>query len=310
MPPPFPDIEVVSRDLTRPQDAASWLHREREALLARTGNSGALLLRGLPIASAQDFHECVEALDLGRFRYRESLSNAVRVDRTDLVFTANEAPPEATIRLHHELAQTPAHPRHLLFFCEAAAEEGGATALCRSDQLHDEIKRDHPEFLAVAASEGVVYRHVMPADDDPDSSMGRSWRSTLNADTRVAAENKLAGLGYTSAWLPEDELEVTTPTLPAVLALPDGRRTFFNQIVATRSWKDTRNDPSRAVRLGGGGEIPISLRDDLAERTDALAVDLDWQNGDVAIIDNHLVQHGRRPFVGKRSVLVAFGARA
>jgi len=306
----FPDLLTPDRDLADAESVARWLSEQREPLSERANASGALLLRGFPLATAQDFHLCVEALDLGRFSYRDSLSNAVRIDRTDRVFTANEAPPEATIRLHHELAQTPAHPRHLLFFCERAAESGGATALCRSDDLYDTLAGQFPDFVSDVERHGVVYRHVMPAEDDPDSSMGRSWRNTLSVERRDDAEARLTELGYTSSWLDEDAVEVITPPLPGTRALGDGRTSFFNQIVATRSWRDARNDPERAARLGNGKAIALELRDEIASQTDAHAIDLDWQVGDLAILDNHRVQHGRRPFEGKRSVLVAFGARA
>ena len=59
----------------------------------------------------------MEALPLPAFTYDESLSNAVRRNRTDRVFTANEAPPELEIFLHHEMAQTPCFPRYLFFYC-------------------------------------------------------------------------------------------------------------------------------------------------------------------------------------------------
>ncbi|MEV5548310.1 TauD/TfdA family dioxygenase [Streptomyces sp. NPDC052309] len=36
-----------------------------------------------------------------------------------------------------------------------------------------------------------------------------------------------------------------------------------------------------------------------------LAVDVDWAAGDLLLIDNVLVAHGRRPFTGRRRVLVA-----
>jgi alpha-ketoglutarate-dependent taurine dioxygenase len=34
-------------------------------------------------------------------------------------------------------------------------------------------------------------------------------------------------------------------------------------------------------------------------------VDVDWNTGDLLVIDNVLVGHGRRPFTGSRRVLVA-----
>ena len=41
-----------------------------------------------------------------------------------------------------------------------------------------------------------------------------------------------------------------------------------------------------------------------------LSFDLNWQMGDVALIDNDRVMHGRRPFQGQRSVLASLCANA
>jgi hypothetical protein len=35
------------------------------------------------------------------------------------------------------------------------------------------------------------------------------------------------------------------------------------------------------------------------------AVDVDWRDGDLLLIDNVLVGHGRRPYTGSRRILVA-----
>ena len=48
-------------------------------------------------------------------------------------------------------------------------------------------------------------------------------------------------------------------------------------------------------------QIAIDLADDLS-------FDLALQTGDVALIDNYLVMHGRRPFVGERRVLASLVA--
>ena len=38
---------------------------------------------------------------------------------------------------------------------------------------------------------------------------------------------------------------------------------------------------------------------------DELSFDIPWQSGDVALVDNFLVMHGRRPFEGQRRVLAS-----
>ena len=115
------------------EEMLTWLTESRAEMRARLQTHGAILFRGFPVRTDQQFDGFVGALDCPNFPYRESLSNAVRVNRTERVFTANEAPPDVTIYLHHEMAQTPVYPSSLFFFCEQAAEEGGATPLCRSD---------------------------------------------------------------------------------------------------------------------------------------------------------------------------------
>jgi alpha-ketoglutarate-dependent taurine dioxygenase len=44
------------------------------------------------------------------------------------------------------------------------------------------------------------------------------------------------------------------------------------------------------------------------ELGDKLSFDLPWQTGDVALVDNFLVMHGRRPFSGSRRVLASLVA--
>ena len=47
-------------------------------------------------------------------------SYAYRLNCTPRVFSANEVPPEVTIFLHHEVAQSPIYPSKVFFFCQTA----------------------------------------------------------------------------------------------------------------------------------------------------------------------------------------------
>jgi hypothetical protein len=145
----------------------------------------------------------------------------------------------------------------------------------------------------------------MPGENDAASGMGRSWQSTLRATTRTEAEARLRELGYEWEWLPEG-LRATTPVLPAVRKLADGRTTFFNQLIAAaRGWKDSRNDPSRAITFGDGTPLDRDAVLIAVELGDELSFDIPWQRGDVALVDNYVAMHGRRTFTGTRKVLAS-----
>src|SRR5262245_4923575 len=288
------------------RDATAWVSAHRNDLIAKADRHGAILFRGFPLATDKDFDCFVDAFKLTNFPYYESLSNAVRVNRTPRVFTANEAPSSVTIFLHHEMAQTPIYPSKLFFFCEQPAETGGATPICRSDVLWEKLKQRCPEFARDCETKGLRYSHVMPGENDAASGMGRSWQSTLRATTHEGAEVQLRDHNYSWEWLPDDCLRVTTPLLPAVRKLPDGRTTFFNQLIAAaRGWKDSRNDPSKAITFGDGSSLDRDAVLVAAELGDELSFDIPWQRGDVALVDNFVAMHGRRTFTGTRKVLAS-----
>ena len=289
----------------------AWVAANRDDIIAKATEHGAILFRGFPLATAEDFDLFVAAFDLPNFPYDQSLSNAVRVNRTPRVFTANEAPPTVTIFLHHEMAQTPVYPSRLFFFCEQPAAAGGATPLCRSDVLWDRILARHPDFSRDCAAKGLRYSNVMPPAADASSGIGRSWQSTLRAQSREQAEERLTALGYSWQWLDGDCLRATTPVLPAVRDLPDDRRAFFNQLIAAyHGWKDTRNDPSKAITFGDGTPLDAESVADVARLAEELTFDLRWERGDVALVDNFVTMHGRRTFEGTRKVLASLVATA
>lgn len=267
---------------------------------------GTVLMRGFDIASPEDFHAAVESYGEDGFTYERSLSNAVRVNLTPRVFTANEAPPDVEIFLHHEMAQTPIYPGKLFFCCLVAPDERGATPVCRSDILLDRLKSDVPDMIAKFREHGVKYSNTMPAHDDTTSGQGRSWRSTLSTETKEAAEARLRDLGYIWVWNDDGSLRVTTPALPAIRDLGDGSESFFNQLIAAfRGWKDARNDPAKSVTYGNDDPIDAAQLQIAIDRADEITVDLNWQAGDVALLDNYRVMHGRRPYKGSRRVVAS-----
>lgn len=267
---------------------------------------GFVVFRGYNLKDDNDFHRFIEGFELSNFKYADSFSNAVRHNRTARVFTANEAPPSVEIFLHHEMAQTLTFPGVLFFFCEKAAESGGATPVCRSDLALNTLEARNPSFVTKLRTVGVKYRNSMPSEANLESGQGRSWKDTLTVSSKPEAEQKLSALGYRFNWLEDGGLSVQTPALGAIDHFGRGKDVFFNQIVAAAAgW--TVADDDTEPRLCFGDDSPMSQKD-LSDAINAAyqhTVDLDWQTGDVALLDNLKVMHGRRPFEGRRSVLAS-----
>ncbi|MCB4434889.1 TauD/TfdA family dioxygenase [Alteromonas sp. McT4-15] len=307
----FPQIVVNNGHCKTVADTVAFVNANQTELEGKLAKAGALLFRGFPIDSAEAFDVFSAGFGYPNFTYQESLSNAVRINFTERVFTANEAPKDVEIFLHHEMAQTPISPSKLFFFCQSAAEQGGATPLCRSDKLFEALKAENPSLASDFKEKGLKYTTTMPAANDANSGQGRSWKSTLSVETLEEAEAKLQELGYSWQWLEDGSLRAVTPVLPAVIELDDGAEVFYNQLIAAyMGWKGVRENPSSAITFGDGSAIPKDGLERVSELAEDFTFDLEWQDGDVAIVDNYRAMHGRRPYSGerKRVVLVALVA--
>ena len=306
----FPTIIVNDGSVQSPQQAESWVRENIATLQQELSYTGALLFRGFPVTDAESYHNFFSAFGYDRFTYQESLSNAVRINFTDLVFSANEAPKEVEIYLHNEMAQTPIYPTIISLFCERAATRGGATMLCRTDHLYQDIAAAEPELTGKLAQVGIKYTTRMPSGDNPQSAQGRGWQSTLSVESKQQAEQKLFSLGYSWHWHPDGSLSAQTKALPAIQSISDGRQVFFNQLIAAyQGWQGIKDNPSAGLCFGDDTEIPAKFLATASAIAESNTYDLMWQDGDVAIVDNHLTMHGRRPYAGERQrrVLVALG---
>ena len=294
--------------LSTPASTKNWINENKGFIESQLEEYGAVLFRGLPIENAEDFDLFVSSFNYNTFTYEGSLSNAVRINRTNKVFTANEAPKEIEIFLHHEMAQTPIYPKNIFFFCKSASLNGGQTPLCRSDDLYAAILEEDAGLLTKFQENGVIYNSVMSNGDELISGQGRSWQKTLGVISKDEAAIRLNDLGYSWNWIEGDNLSVTTKTFEAIKELKDGSKSFFNQVLAASlGWKKNSEDDLLPVKFGNGDEIPEASIQMISELAKSLTLLRHWKDNDILLIDNYRVMHGRKPFSGEkaREVLVS-----
>ena len=196
----------------------------------------------------------------------------------------------------------------LLFFCAQAAQQGGETPIADSRkifQLLDARLRD--EFI----DKKVMYvRNYGEGLDLP-------WEEVFQTTDKQAVERFCRESNIDFEWRSQNRLR-TRQVCQSVATHPrSGEVVWFNQAhlfhVASlapglrESMLATLDESElpRNVYFGDGTPIEPRVIDEIQRVYNEAAVCFCWQDGDVLLVDNMLVAHGRKPYSGNRKVLVA-----
>lgn len=304
----FPLVITPAEDSNSAVDEGfqQWLEQHQGQLQQLLIKHGAVLFRGFPVNSPQQFETMLDQGKFANMPYVGGAAPRTQVTQTRIV-TANESPASEKIPFHHEMAQVAQPPGYIFFYCQQAPEQGGATSILSSAQAYQCFKNINPEFADKIEQQGVRYVRTMPDTTDTTSAIGRSWRETFKVDTREQAEQKMADAGMAWQWLDDGSLTTQTATLPAIrLDEESQQKVFFNSIVAVYTgWNDARNDGKTAVVSDDGETMNAQVIEALVQQMDALCVNFKWQAGDVLWLNNYTVLHARQSFKGARRILAA-----
>ncbi|KAL7580999.1 hypothetical protein ACA910_005810 [Epithemia clementina (nom. ined.)] len=231
----------------------------------------------------------------------------------DIIFTANESPPQEPIPFHHELAQTPNPPEYIFFYCDTPPEEGGETPIIDSTLVYRFAKENHPEFIEKLFKVGARYIRTLPPEDDPLSPIGRSYKNTWHVQTPQELEAKLSKIdGCSWEWKDDGSVRITSEPVPAIRLVKEHYQnqvfqyTFANSVVAAfLGWQDSRNNRLEALRFGDMEKMPEAVLESIANFMHNHRVLHKWQKGDIMALNNRLVMHSRNPFTGPRRVFAS-----
>ncbi|WP_405113255.1 TauD/TfdA family dioxygenase [Micromonospora sp. NBC_01405] len=272
-------------------------------LLAR---EKAVVFRGFHV-TVDVLGDVIDQLLPDRLAYVHGNSPRTKVGRN--VYTSTEYPPEFTISMHNELSYASQWPARLLFFCETAPDSGGATPVVDGEKWLESLDDEVRDAFAF----GVRYRQNLHGG----RGLGKSWQDTFETDDRDAVEEFLASARAEWQWQPDGRLTVAQQR-PATAVHPvTGTQVWFNQAdqwhaaglgsetAAALAQVMPADELPQSVAFADGSPIPAAYVEQIRDRGLANAVDVGWHTGDVLLVDNVLVGHGRRPFTGRRRVLVA-----
>ena len=202
------------------------------------------------------------------------------------------SPPDQPIPFHHELAQTPNPPAYIFFYCDVEPESGGETPIIDSTAVYRHTAEHHPAFLQKLVTHGARYTRTLPAEDDPSSPIGRSYKNTWHVSTREQVDAKLAAQkGVEWHWLEDGSVRFTTEAVPAIRLVGKHcqnlvfQYVFANSIVAAYlGWQDSRNDRFKALAFGNGDKMPSEVLEDIAQFMEKNRVVVPWRKGDMYVL--------------------------
>ena len=246
------------------------------------------------------------------------------------VMKATSLPGEWSIPPHQEMAYTKTAPSFITFFCENPAASGGESTITDMRlvlaTIDARIREKFERF-------GIQLRRVLPSIETMRLKPGiqKPWSEVFATDDRRQVEAIVADKGWKAEWLTGDTLRLWQDIVPAVITHPitgesiwcnqahffspacmmawaaeDGRRADYEAIKAAKKSHPEMLDD---VLLGNGE--PVSEEDALHiyRVLRQLEADLLLGHGDLLILDNLILAHGRKPFVGDRRVLVVLSDR-
>ncbi|GAA1999244.1 TauD/TfdA family dioxygenase [Catenulispora subtropica] len=285
-------------------DLAEVVAAHRARIDERLLDHGAVLFRGFPVASVEEFARFGSALSPQAldYVYRSTPRSSVG----EGVFTATEYPADQEIALHCENAYQREWPLKLALCCLVAPATRGETPLADLRRVTGAVGQ---EILDAFEQRQVRYiRHYRPHVDLP-------WEVVFQTSDRGELAEFCAAHGIEHSWLDATTLR-TAQTAQGTARHPvTGERVLFNQahlfhrsslppqIAASLAELFGVDRLPRDAVFGDGTDIPLAYLEAVRAAFRSASVQFPWQPGDVLLIDNMRMAHGRRPYTGERKVI-------
>jgi alpha-ketoglutarate-dependent taurine dioxygenase len=208
------------------------------------------------------------------------------------------------LHLHGEMFYLPQRPASLWLYCIVPPQKdaGGETLLCSGTSLLLALK---PEIRAIFERKKLKYTIQMKKSQ---------WQAAYGVDRVDFALDAIRKRGINSPIrIMADDSLIFETSAPAIQSTWNNRRAFINSLLDwyymhTRSYGFSL-DPSLGFPVEfEDGPIPKEVICELELAADKTTRLVKWEAGDVIVVDNTWVMHGRNAFTGPREILTRFTA--
>lgn len=291
-----------------PNALISWCRENQSYVDQKLLEHGAILFRGFGINTPGAFARFTRGVTPALLDGKEE--NVPRTKLTSGVYTSTEYPAEYVLSMHSEYSYSHHWPAKLFFCCIVAPSEGGETPIADN---RDVLRSLDPDVVDQFVQKKVRYLRNL----HDGQGFGLSWQAAFQTTDKAVVEEYCRRYAIEFTWKPGG-LNLSQ-TLDGVIRHPKtGEMVWFNQAPqfhpsdyppeiyhsVLSAYKHESELPQN-VCFGDGMPMDADVLRTIRETMHQKAVRFRWQEGDVLMVDNVLVSHGRMPFAGPRKILVA-----
>jgi len=186
---------------------------------------------------------------------------------------------------HADRSYVKSQPELIWFYCKRPAAEEGRTFICDGVKICERLK---PATRAAFESKRLKYIRHYPITEWPVAF----HTTDLEQVKRYCAENELV------VTVRDDGSVSTAYYKPAIVPATrfGSAKAFVNSILIQHWQEQALGRKNALVRFEDDSELPKDVLDDVKEVSAALCEKLPWGPGDLIMVDNTRLMHGREEF--------------
>lgn len=305
LPAPGQSLPLIVQPAFKGMSLVTWAAENRELVQGLVLRHGGVVFRNFEERTVEQFEQFTRSISMELVEYRERSSPRSQV--SGRVYTSTDYPADQEIFLHNENSYQHIWPMKIFFFCVVAPSEGGATPIADCRKVYNRIDPAIRERFRT--KKWMVVRNY-------GDGFGLPWQTVFQTTDKSAVENHCREHGIEAEWKSDGRLR-TRAVRPAAVRHPQsGEMTWFNHATffhvstliplvreALLAEFDEEDLPSNSY-YGDGSPIEPSVLDELRGIYGEEKVSIPWQEGDLLMLDNLLVAHGRASYSGDRKIVV------
>jgi alpha-ketoglutarate-dependent taurine dioxygenase len=190
--------------------------------------------------------------------------------------------------LHADMFYTKSRPIFLWFYCVNPAEKDGETIVCDGGKVYKQLSEN---TLNLFKSKRLKYIRHYP---------NGIWQERFKTDDLTVVE-KVCKESDLNLKFDSSTQSITTEYVQSALVKSrwGGQDVFVNSILSVE-WQEAHGKTDSLIRLEDDSKIPEEVMQEIKEVTSRLTKLISWQKGDIVIMDNTRMLHGRRAFSDQR----------